>query len=126
MAQDNDYQEISPVSEFGSRERKMLKITGSIKLYPQSAASWSSDLAKNYIHESEVSFGFAVIQKKFIRNRSSSQRKISCYGVDINESAIALAQASGLRAAVGSEDILHLFPERRFDVAFTVCARSLA
>ena len=47
MAQDNDYQEISPVSEFGSRERTNAKdYWSSIKLYPQSAASWSSDLAK--------------------------------------------------------------------------------
>ena len=71
--------------------------------------------------------GLVVIQENnLLEIDRLSQRKISCYGVDINESAIALAQASGLRAAVGSEDILHLFPERRFDVAFTVCARSLA
>ena len=35
----------------------------------------------------------------------------------ISESAIDLVQASGLKAAVGSQEILYLFPDRYFDLA---------
>ena len=105
MMHDNDYQEIYPASEFGSCERKDAKdYWSSIKPYSQSAASWSSDLAKKICTLNPKSvFEFGCNSgKNLLEIDRLSQRKISCYGVDINESAIALAQASGLRAAVGS------------------------
>ena len=99
----------------------MLKTTG-VALNHINRASWSSDLAKKICTLNPKSvFEFGCNSgKNLLEIDRLGKGEISCYGVDINESAIALAQASGLRAAVGSEDILHLFPERSFDIAFTV------
>ena len=52
--------------------------------------------------------------KKLLGIDCIDNEKISCCRVDINESAIALDQASGLKAVVALEEILYLVHRQEF------------
>ena len=123
MDESYDYHEIIAQNEFSESEpTKAKEYWSNIPPYSQKAAIWSTELAEKIISISPKKvFEFGCNSgKNLLEIRRISSNKVECYGVDINANSIKEAQKAGLNAALGSEEMLTIFPDNTFDVAFTV------
>lgn len=82
---------------------------------------WSVELAELFAARSPRSvFEFGCNAGKNLLTVRERLPKCFLAGIDINAQAIELARKSMLRASVGDEKLLELFPNRSFDICFTV------
>jgi len=83
--------------------------------------SWSVELADIFAKYSPRSiFEFGCNAGKNLLATRDRLPDVFLSGVDINSQAINIARSRGLRAVVGDETVLELFPDRSFDICFTV------
>lgn len=83
--------------------------------------AWSVELAELFAARAPRSvFEFGCNAGKNLLTVRERLPKCFLAGIDINAQAIEVARKSKLRASVGDEKLLELFPNRAFDICFTV------
>ena len=82
---------------------------------------WADFMAMRTLAFSPQSvFEFGCNIGRNLMSLTKSAPDISVSGLDINRDAIRIGAQQGLRLAVGDEDNLKTYPDRAFDVVFTV------
>ena len=83
--------------------------------------AWSIELAELFAARAPRSvFEFGCNAGKNLLTVRERLPKCFLAGIDINAQAIEVARKSKLRTSVGDEKLLELFPNRAFDICFTV------
>ncbi|MDE3810450.1 methyltransferase domain-containing protein [Sinorhizobium meliloti] len=115
--------EVSRVNDPAPEQQAARDYWGSLNNFrtyakPQPWSAFMADRILSFEPESVFEFGCnAGKNLAAIRDRNSS---VFASGIDVNATAVAHGQQSGLRLAAGDERLLRVFPGLTFDITFTV------
>jgi len=115
--------EITPLERFDEGESEQAKEHWSnveIQFYTQKR-EWSAFMIQRILVFNPASvFDFGCNAGKNLTELRTDNGNIRASGIDINQKAIAHGRGLGLNIATGDETCLDVFPDKCFDVTFTL------